>query len=285
MINSGTVITGKIDWLSVTVPYVDYPLNWTCERKELERGMLNYDTGVLYRDGRIELCHSTNSRMKTHIIFDGKCIDNMCVENSINSIDIIAAMSYGKPSRMDIAVDIKNGSLPISSLRDCFRDKTAVTKVKQGLYLEGVGVAGETLYIGSKKAPRRLRIYDKSAETGNIEAEWTRVELQLRHNMANRSFIAINHSDNPIDDIPKLILDFVDFPGIPDWVVAMGTVGMKPSGVEKTQGDREKWLLDTVVKALANEMVMGRKGTALLKEFVDATHREYDKKLSEYKQS
>lgn len=282
MLSSDVEITSKIDWLSVTTVDRNYPGDWTSEKKEMKRGMLNYDVGVKYRDGRIELCSSTRPDMQNHIIFDGQCIDFLCRTHGIISTDILGLMANGKPSRIDLAVDIKHGTLPIEQMASSFEDGRAETLVKQGLYIRGVGIDGETFYIGSKKAKRRVRVYDKAAESGMVDFEWTRVEMQLRHGMAVRSFWRLIKSDNPVAEIPRLILDFVNFPDIPDWILAMGTDKISPCRAEKTQSNREQWLLDTAAKSLANEMVEGGKGTALLDDFVQVVSREYRKKQSEY---
>lgn len=283
MLTSETEITSKIDWLSVTTPTRDYAPDWTKERKEMTRGMLNYDTGVIYRDGRIELCSSTRPDMKNHIIFDGQTIDFLCRTHGIISTDILKAMANGKPSRLDLAVDIKHGTLPIEEIAQSFEDGKSNTKVEQGLYIRGVGIDGETFYIGSKAAKRRVRIYDKAAENGIVEFDWTRVEMQLRHGMAVRSFWRLIKSQNPIVEIPKLILDFVDFPEIPDWIIAMGTDKIKPCSAEETQSNREQWLLDTAAKALANEMSIGGKGYMLLDEFIQTVRLQYVAKDSKFR--
>lgn len=282
MLTSKSEFTSKIDWLSVTVPTCEYPPTWSKLKKELTRGMLNYDTGVVYDDGRIELCHSFRHEMKNHIIFDGQTITTLCQAHSMISTDILPVVSSGKPSRLDLAVDIRKGSLPIESLAQSFENGEVETRVIEGLFYRGVGVKGETFYLGSAKADRRLRIYDKAAEQGIKNFEWTRVELQLRHGMAVRSFWRLLKSDNPTATIPMLICDFANFPKIPSWSLAMGTEKIKPCKAPPEQPGREKWLLDTAAKALANEMVRGGKRQALLDEFTQVVLREFDVKQSLY---
>jgi hypothetical protein len=52
---------------------------------------------------------------------------------------------------------------------------------------------GHTLYVGSPRSDKRLRIYNKSAESGETpnEGEYVRVELQLRDDYAERAFTAL----------------------------------------------------------------------------------------------
>jgi hypothetical protein len=52
---------------------------------------------------------------------------------------------------------------------------------------------GHTLYVGSPKSDKRLRIYNKSAESGEVpdQGEYVRFELQLRDDYAERAFTAL----------------------------------------------------------------------------------------------
>jgi hypothetical protein len=52
---------------------------------------------------------------------------------------------------------------------------------------------GHTLYVGSPKSDKRLRVYNKSAESGETpdEGEYVRFELQLRDDYAERAFTAL----------------------------------------------------------------------------------------------
>jgi len=52
---------------------------------------------------------------------------------------------------------------------------------------------GHTLYVGSPKSDKRLRVYNKSAESGEMPdtGEYVRFELQLRDDYAERAFNAL----------------------------------------------------------------------------------------------
>jgi hypothetical protein len=63
----------------------------------------------------------------------------------------------------------------------------------QAFRIAPVRGAGCTLYVGSPKSDKRLRIYNKSAESGEVpnEGEYVRFELQLRDDYAERAFTAL----------------------------------------------------------------------------------------------
>lgn len=283
MITSATLVSTKVDWLSATTEKIVYPDEWTKLRKELRHGLMGYDTAIRYVDGRIELCSSNRKDMKPHIIFSGKCIDRLAVEHGINSFDIMRSMDTARLSRIDIAVDVKNGSLPISDIVQSFEDGNAVTRARSGLYLSGVRLKGETFYVGSKSSPRRIRIYDKAAESGITDFEWSRVEFQVRHQFANPTAFEIMSSEKPESAIPKIIKGFLDFPEIADWMIVMGSEEIKVSASENVTSNRRKWLFDTCVKSLASEMVESGDGLNLMTGFEMAVIREYERRKSEYK--
>lgn len=282
MINIDTKITAKLDWLSITVAEIKYPENWDKKRKEMSRGMSGYDIGVRYLDGRIELCSSNRKDMQPHVIFSGSCIDKLALQGNGNTMEILRAMADGSPSRLDIAVDIKNGCLNIEELRDEFHDGKAVTSAKKGVYMQTVGEIGETLYIGSARSQRRIRIYDKAAEQGNTDIAWTRIELQLRDDAARGSFELFVKSEVPLNLIPKLIIDFVDFPEIGEWVQALGVSKMRPSPPEKKETNRLDWLMNTAAKSLANEMIQSGEGFTILDAFTKRAAAIFIEKQSKY---
>jgi hypothetical protein len=63
----------------------------------------------------------------------------------------------------------------------------------QAVRIAPVRGRGHTLYVGSPKSDKRLRIYNKSAESGEMpeSGEYVRFELQLRDDYAERAFTAL----------------------------------------------------------------------------------------------
>lgn len=283
MIDSNTEISSKIDWLSVTVGEVKYPPQWSEERAELPHGMLRYDTAVKYIDGRLEMCSSTRKEMKPHIQFSGGCIDRICFDYEIDTVDVLRAMSYGKPSRIDLAIDIKKGSLDIEQLSDHFKQDKALTTARSGLYLSGVKVAGNTLYVGAKGSEKRVRIYDKAAEQGITDFEWTRIELQVRHGSAQSTMPVLVSSNKPHLTIAAIINGFISFPEISEWFLVMGQESFKPTHVSVNTSSRRKWLLETAAKSLATELVLGIEGDYFLEQFLSVVAAEVGRKKAKYK--
>jgi hypothetical protein len=282
MLTTETSITTCFDWFSITRDNRQYPTDWNALHKELPRGMLNYDTGIEYLDGRIELCHSSKPAMGIHTIFSGDTIREICNQNNITSFDIFDALGMGGYSRMDIAIDIKFGSLDIPKLWEELESGHCETKVDQWIFVKGKKGQGETIYIGAPKAKKRLRIYDKKAESG-AKHEWTRIELQYRHKIAKRAARELGKHTPQHEHIPKMILDFANFPNNREWVTALGTEKAGLGKAEPTESNRRDWLLNTATSALAKEMVKSGDGTDLLQRFINETITKYAHEKSLYK--
>jgi DNA relaxase NicK len=262
---------------------VKYPANWDKRKIELKHGMLGYDTAVEYLDGRIELCSSTRSDMLPHIILSGKTIDRLCVDYSITSFQVLNGVFSYRTSRLDLALDIKQGTLDIQALKKDFDDGKADTLAQKRLHMTGTQDYGETLYVGAPKASKRLRVYDKAAEQGLQDTLWTRVELQLRHKHATAACNTLFLASDPHKLVSGMINQFCAFPSNREWMVALGSDKVKVSTETEYESNRKKWLFDTCIAAMVKEMIASGDGETLLNAFDVVVRRKYEIVLSQYK--
>lgn len=278
MINSKTTVTSIIDWLSVTGEKIHHSEGFTSLHTEISRGRLNYDTGIEYVDGRVELWHSSRPDMKRHLIVSGDTIRNLCSNYGIEDLDIVRMYSQSRASRLDLAVDIIGGTLDISGMAAHFHAGNVDTRATCGTHVRGVGDgSGETLYIGSAKAQRRLRVYDKAAEQG-VNGDWTRIELQLRHAFADsaKSRLSVGGSRHLI---PSMINDFASWQ-IPEWAIVMGTEKVQMTPIDSgKKSNRARWILDTCAKAIAKE-VLDSGSNSIIGRLLDQVSIEVDVKES-----
>lgn len=254
MITSETEISATLDWMSLTIEKPIYPDHWTTVYTEMNHGMNHYDMGKKYADGRIELCSSSRPDMMTHIIFNGDTLRHLQDAHGDTLEGIIAFYQTARFSRIDLAVDVRHGSLDIADLRDKFGAGEGGSRAKTGLHLEGVGQDGETLYIGAPKSGKRLRIYDKKAEAGT-DYEWTRIELQMRSKTATRTVATLIGGENLGGTIAAVVRDFASFPSSAEWLLALGHDEIKIAPGEKGVSARLNWLMTTAARALAHEVV------------------------------
>lgn len=78
-------------------------------------------------------------------------------------------------NRIDLAMDIKD-TLEYKKVIQSVVKKKYITKMYHLIYIEG---SEQSIYTGSPKSNKRLRIYNKALERG-VDGNWVRFELQLR---------------------------------------------------------------------------------------------------------
>lgn len=87
-------------------------------------------------------------------------------------------------TRFDFAIDLKFPGPHPRQMRAALKADEAKTPARSVDYYEqDRGSQGATLYLGTRKSDRMLRIYDKAAESGE-NAPWTRIEIVLRSRYA-----------------------------------------------------------------------------------------------------
>lgn len=267
-LTSETKVSATIDWFSITCSdsAIPYPKHWTTKYTP-HRGMLNYDIGREFLDGRIELVSSKRANMRPHIIFSGDVIRNLTEAWPHEPMGILEAFRDGKPTRIDIAVDVRFGSLDIERLRDEMADGMGGSRALSSMFIQAVGEAGETLYIGAPKSKKRLRIYDKQAEQ-KTDFAWTRIELQLREKYARQCVLVLLGKNDLGAAIAGIIRDFATFPENDEWQTVLGSSSVSLPAPEPIKSNRHDWLMTTAAKALAKE-VFERQDHAVAETFLD----------------
>lgn len=155
----------------------------------------------------------------------------------------------GKPSRLDIAIDILDDPrASISDLESSYRTGEIKTKAKAARLIEDMLTGGKTLYIGSRQSQTFFRAYDKAIESGNLGELWTRLELEVK-NKASKQLC---------EQIAKLGLRdsarwwFEKFRFNADWYRDMlRTMDInEPTPLDEPPTDKKRWLETQVLPAL-----------------------------------
>lgn len=135
-----------------------YPYDW---RYELFGGGV-LEIGSLQDQSNIRLDFNPNN------IKEGRHLDMIH--------RLIGCMKYIKPTRIDVAIDIKNIDMNDYAIIDDLSRKT-------NEWRSGGSRRLETYYIGGASSDLRIRIYDKALEQGK-EGKWWRIEAQMRKEFA-----------------------------------------------------------------------------------------------------
>ena len=110
-------------------------------------------------------------------------------DNNLNWIDFIEqflCLEGSHLARLDIACDDRpgDGEKGILSFSTIFRHVMQRRYISLSRYVVHSGGSEESVYFGSPKSDRRLRIYNKAIERGIPDEHWIRAEFQLRNDAA-----------------------------------------------------------------------------------------------------
>jgi hypothetical protein len=131
---------------------------------------------------------------------------------------------------------------------------------------------GATLYVGAPSSDRRLRVYNKTAESGEVPyggGEWLRVEVQARDRYADRLYrsylkgaltgVYLEYVRAMADDVLyRLLRDSVCDLSAPVWD--------EDDDGQDWVARRARWLRDTIVPALRRLALHSEEGRLLITE-------------------
>lgn len=149
------------------------------------------------RFGNISIFYEGREDMGCHVEMSGQgCrhYEGLFSGNPWGALFRSVLDSQGKFTRLDLALDTVDGSLPLDRLCAAVQDPENQIRtlfgewrrIVKGSFRQGEGITGETLYLGSSKSHVLFRIYNKAQEVG-IKGDWVRFELQLRDKRAQEA--------------------------------------------------------------------------------------------------
>jgi len=172
----------SVDWLEFTVKdgrvgEVERVVCWYVvgDCVEVERGMLGYERQKVGPGGSRILW--SVRRPEVHVVLPGDWCGALSEEHMRGLLLWVNTM--GKVSRCDLAGDDwRRLVLPVD-VREAVRRGELVSHARSRQWLEEMGTDQGTAYFGAPSSRQRVRVYDKTEESGGaIDA--VRWELQLR---------------------------------------------------------------------------------------------------------
>lgn len=243
-----------IDWISITHKTDGDLLPETVNRSHTQGKARNgYTECKSYLNGIMEMFNPQRPDMGIHIVYTGKALQATCEQSGMTRDDILLhhLAIGGKPSRIDVALDIENSGMIIDELWKQLETKQAKTLSSHSRSQSGNG-KGYTLYVGSRKTRKKmLRIYDKAAEQGWDFVDYKRIELEMRQEVC-RNFCGL-YLEGGLDTgiIEGSIRGVCDFPDDKLWNSIFDYEASKLPVGTTGDGDTETWLLKQVAPALA----------------------------------
>ncbi|MDR0325040.1 MAG: replication initiation factor domain-containing protein [Oscillospiraceae bacterium] len=198
-----------LDWLTFTLLTVNDPKKVIADIMGLDPDI--FEPAEYGRNGYKSGLHYDN----ISILYDGGVLAmGVCVSLSGNGcrtyeqlggnvLDLafkVYDMERANITRLDIACDDKGGALDMDELERYYKERRIRSACRKRQFIQcdnGEYAPARTIYIGSRKSDLCFRFYDKAKEHYDPKADpdgynshWIRVEMQMRHEVAEN---AIRH--------------------------------------------------------------------------------------------
>lgn len=149
-------------------------------------------------------------------------------------------------TRLDFAIDVVDGFSP-QEFQDRFERGEIQSSAKKITVIESReegSSLGKTVYLGSRKSERFLRVYDKGLETGK-GGSWTRIEIELKQGVATAVARAMVREG--IRSVGCAVVSrFANAPAWKQWQDALSTQSDVDITIGRKETNHEKWLREVV---------------------------------------
>lgn len=200
-------------------------------------------------------------------LFWGERHDGAIVSASGWAAEIAAQQPwpYIKPTRIDLQCTIwVDPAIPMDYIlaieRALYELYEREPHRKRKLTWVGNNFGGRTLYVGSENSHRRIRIYDKGAESCDAHYQGAvRVEPQYRHDMAQKAYEALaGFNGDWRDRAVAMVAAEMDRVGFPLRDLGNASAPLAPTVNSRTNNDRRmRWLRDQVRPAIERLILDG----------------------------
>lgn len=211
------------------------------------------------RDGYGVLLYwnSNDNRMGQHAVFGGTTLRNLLEHKEISSLALLsAAIDAGmRISRLDLAKDATGQAFDGEAIYQSLKSRAGGGSTRNVSRIEN-NMGGQTIYVGSRTSEKFIRIYDKAAETGDFTKQWWRFELETKGEFARLVASALASGEDASSVLDTTSQKMVgQFSGGPlDKFTSSSVVPWGLPKIEK-HTDREKWISDQVISAVARHYI------------------------------
>ena len=157
--------------------------------EHLESGLMGYKKRMW--GNYTQILYAGNVGMRTHIVLSAKGVRAYEVNNKAENLINMLTHEDISFTRIDLALDIKDGSIEFKQLLEYLNNNQVVTRFKKYKYVvekqieeDGQQILGETVYFGSRSSNIFIRIYDKAKQMKE-EGSWIRIEIVYKDEHAN----------------------------------------------------------------------------------------------------
>lgn len=195
----------------------------------------------------IHFCPSFASSLDCVAVLPGKTLVTVrMLQTSTRHLAQRATEEGARCSRIDIAIDVFEGTID-GYIDDAKEHITGDTRRRATVLRPLDDESGTTLYIGSRKSSRFLRIYEKAKQLKvELECPWIRIELEAKRKVSRAMFAV--YTKGGIKPLVSDIVSRYSFNGdVWNTLLFYATPGKEARRilVEQTQGKASKsvWVL------------------------------------------
>lgn len=247
-----TTIT--IDWLSFTLKEPNHAEAYfarnVCTDKLVTTTPRNgYTHGLTSPEGFSIYTNPERSDMGTHYDYPGSTLRALN-DAGVTPFDILreAITHHAKVTRLDLAKDFTEYPVDFEGVYKLIKAGQKTGSARDIRRIES-GTDGVTVYVGSWKSEKFVRLYNKQAEASLVNA-YARMELVMRGDNAKTiARILVADNANPSSIFNGIVTKMCNIDH-PDWKAF--TTGDSPIGLPKIekQTDRETWVKKQVTGAV-----------------------------------
>lgn len=257
------MLTISLDWLSVTFKeynhearafldtYASFPSVQTTKARH------GYTDAIMDGCGTVTMWDIEYTSMGHHVQFSGSALRNIfeCHGIQVDALLRSCANAGGRISRLDLAKDLSGEAIDLQAVHKSLEQgNLRGTARKYSRVTSNDG--GDTIYIGSRQSEKFIRIYDKAAESKLPGELWTRFEIETKSDVARAVaslLLSTSRWTAVFDELANGMLGDLT-------ILKLGafySLGEVPIGIPKITriGDREKWISDQVIPAVAKHWV------------------------------
>jgi hypothetical protein len=247
-------LSATIDWLSFThkpVAREKAKFIGMTSNRELVVPKHGYTDAVLYETGLVHMWSKMREGMGHHYVYSGSCLASLAGQGHSCMVILDHAIKAGaKITRLDLALDVLDRKIDITSIARDVNDGKSTGTARSWEHVVSQG-GGETLYIGSRQSERFLRLYNKAAQTGNLDMQWSRLEVELKGDTAKTLARVVSQQTSlSLGDVLWEIANGMCKLDNPDWLIFAehtDTIGLPK--IERFS-DTEKWIIEQVCPAI-----------------------------------
>jgi len=222
--------------------------------------------------GHIVMSHPGRPEMGVHVMMTGQAMHKLN-EGGYDTISLVpwCIEQDARITRLDLAIDVHEEPVDIIGLTRCKQVKGEEGSAKKWNLITGSD-NGVTLYIGSRKSEKFMRIYNKAAEMSLEGVMWSRFELEIKQDTCRTIAAAI--VTLPREDLAQYVKGLMKGlfnPVDPFYQQIMNVPSVQVGSTKDPSDNTLKWLYDSVAKTLAKQMQL-HSDENVFEEFVRSVH-------------